>query len=227
MISLAVTCAECGAAAEHEVGAVLVDPDALDDAPERAVYVAMSLTCPSCGAVDRHRVDAEVARAIEIDGEVVRAGRAGLSDGTPIHTVSEGIERLRARAEKEPGDAFGWRALGNFAMRSGRADEALEAWGRGAEIDGELECALNVAVDAVERDAPGAVDRVATALERLVHAQSERRPLQAAYVAELVRKVRAPMTVLVDGDAKESTTIRDWSRFGEALAIAKRIEVKR
>jgi len=227
VISLAVTCAECGAAAEHEVGAVLVDPDALDDAPERAVYVAMSLTCPSCGAVDAHRVAPEVARALEIDDEVVRAGRAGLSDGTPIHTVSEGIELLRGRAEQNPGDALTWRALGNFAMRSGRAAAALEAWGRGAEVDGELECALNVAVDAVEREAPDAADRVARALERLVHAQNERRPLQAAYVAELVRKVGAPMTVVVDGDPKDASTIRDWSRFGEALAIATRIEVKR
>jgi len=227
VITLPVTCSECGAAAEHEVGAVLVDPDALDEAPERAVYVAMSLTCPSCGAVDAHRVAPEVARGLTIDGEVVREGRAGLSDGTPIQTVSEGIDRLRARAERAPGDARGWRALGNFAMRSGRAAEALEAWGRGAEIDGELECALNVAVDAVERAAPDATERVATALERLVHADPARRPLQAAYAAELVRKVGAPLTVVVDGDPKDASAIRDWSRFGEALAIAKRIEVKR
>ncbi len=232
MIELAVTCAACEAPAVHEVGAVLLDRDALegeDDAAAwtRAVYVAMSLTCPGCGAVDRHRVDPASGRALEVDGRVVREGRAALSDGTVIHTPSEGLAHLEAKAAKAPNDPRGWRALGNFAMRAGRAEEALVAWRRGAELDGELECALAVAVDAVAREDAAAPDLVVRALERLRFAEPQRRPLQSAQVAELVRQLAAPLAIICDGERVESTHIRDWSNFGERLAIAKRVTASR
>ncbi|MCA9605351.1 MAG: hypothetical protein KC619_07140 [Myxococcales bacterium] len=232
MIELAVTCADCGASAVHEVGAILLDLESLegeDDAAAwtRAVYVAMSLVCPGCGAVDRHEVDPASGRALEVDGRVVREGRAALSDGTVIHTPTEGLSILEARASKRPNDPRGWRALGNFAMRAGRVDEALVAWRRGAELDGELECALAVAVDGVAREAEGAPELVVRALERLRFAEPQRRPLQSAQVAELVRQLPTPLAITIDAERVDSASIRDWSGFGERLAVAKRIEGRR
>lgn len=232
MIELAVTCGACAAPAVHEVGAVLLDLDALDGADDeaawtRAVYVALSLACPACGAVDAHRVDPASGRALVVDGEVVREGRAALSDGTPIHTPSEGLAILEARARAAPSDPRGWRALGNFALRAGRDDAALAAWRRGAELEGELECALAVAVDAVAREDAAAPEHVARALERLVFAAPPRRPLQSAQVAELVRRLAAPLAVSIDGERVDSSRVRDWSALGERLASARRLAARR
>ncbi|MCB9594258.1 MAG: hypothetical protein H6719_16110 [Sandaracinaceae bacterium] len=232
MIELAVTCTACGAGAVHEVGAVLLDHDALEGADDaeawtRAVYVAMSLTCPSCGAVDQHRVVPESGRALEVDGQIVREGCAALSDGTVIHTPTEGITLLEARASAAPNDPLGWRALGNFAMRAGQSERALAAWRRGAELDGELECALAIAVDAVARSSEHAADLVARAAERLVFAAPQRRPLQSAHVAELVRKLGAPLVLVLDGTRVDPTGVRDWSGFGERLATAREIQATR
>lgn len=239
MIRLKVTCRECGTATEHRVGAVFVDHESRggdDDAAAwtRAVYVPVSLTCPSCGAVDAHDVVPESARRLQVDGEVVREGRVALSDGTVIHNPSEGIARLTERAEASPTEAIAWRALGNFAMRAGRDDEALAAWRRGADLEGEFECALAVAVDAVARAAPDAGAQVERAAERLVHTQAERRPLQSAHVAELARKwAHLPthtegrsdsMVIRIDGRPIEVLHVKDWSAFGEALAGARTVE---
>jgi len=50
------------------------------------------------------------------------------------------------------------------------------------------------------------------------------RPLQAAQLAELLRKLgaRAP-AFIIDGDAIDPRDVRDWQRLGEQLAIAKTI----
>lgn len=228
MIELAVTCSRCDARAVHGVGAVLLDRDALEGADDeaawtRAVYVPVSLACPSCGALDAHRVEPASGRALVVDGEHVREGRAALSDGTPIYTPSEGLARLAAHADAHPDDPQGWRALGNFALRAGRADEALAAWRRGAELDGELECALNVAVDAVAREDASAPALLCRALERVVFAQPGRRSLQSAHLAELVRRSRAPLALALDGEPVDVARVRDWSGLGERLARARQV----
>lgn len=229
MIGLAVTCAACGEAATHSVGAILLDLDAAAEADDaegwtRAVYVPMSITCPRCAAVDEHRVVPESGRALVVDDQTVMGGRAALSDGTPIHTPSEGIALLRARAEAAPGDARTWRALGNFAVRAGRSEEAMEAYHRGAAIEGELHCALVVATDAVAREVDAAPELVARAVERVTSGVPRFRPLQAAQLAELLRKlgVRAP-AFIIDDAAVDPRHVRDWQRLGEQLAIAKTI----
>ncbi len=224
MIDLAVVCA-CGRRTVHEVGAVLLDDDAREGADDaaawtRAVYVLVSLTCPGCGAIDEHSVEPASARALVVDDEVVHAGRAALSDGTVITSPSAGIAHLRRLADAAPEEATRWRALGNFAMRSDRSAEALEAWRRGAAIEKELECALAVAVDAVARFEPSAPRLVGRAAERLVFAEPQRRPLQSAQVAELFRKLAESLTLELDGERIQTATIRDWSRFGERLASA-------
>ena len=50
------------------------------------------------------------------------------------------------------------------------------------------------------------------------------RALQSAQLAELLRKLgdRAP-ALLVDGERVDPTTVRDWQRLGEQLALAKTI----
>jgi len=231
LIELGVVCTECGAAAAHEVGAILLDHDLLEGADDaaawtRAVYVALSLTCPKCAAIDAYTVVPASGRALEVDDEVVRAGRAALSDGTLINTPSDGIRHLQKRADAKPKDAKRWRALGNFAMRADHTDKALAAWRRGAEIDGELECALAVAVDAVARDHGDAPTYVARAVERLPHAEPQRRPLQSAQVAELLRQLNGAITLTLDGEPVETAAVVDWSRFGERLARARRIAAR-
>jgi len=229
VIELRVRCGACGAPAAHPVGAVLLDEDEAAAATDtqgwtRAVYVPVSLTCPSCGAVDEHRVEPDSGRALEVDGEVVMAGRAALSDGTPIHTPTEGLRILEERAAAAPTDPARWRALGNFATRAGRTDEAMVAYRRGAEIEGELSCALLVATDAVARGLDGAPGELARALRRAPAAEPRARLLQAAQLAELVRRLgpSAP-AFTIDGQAVEPAEVRDWQRLGERLASAEEV----
>lgn len=222
-VTLAVRCRACEREAEHEVGSVIFDAEALDDWTA-AVYVPVSLECPHCGAIDEHDVlpaphIAELAEASrDARSATVREGRAALSDGTPIHTPSEGLKLLRARAEKKPKDALGWRKLGNFALRANRHDEAIVAFRTGAALNGELECAMAVAAHEVASESDDAFDALALALSRLPGAEPQRRALQAAQLAELLRQVGRGTLRLSDGDDVDVSTVRDWSRLGERLA---------
>lgn len=238
-IPLEVRCRECDEVTTHEVGAVLFDPEpveqGVEDAWSAAIYVPLSLTCPRCGAVDAFEVlpdSGEAVRALALAGleetgpVTVRQGRAALSDGTPIRTPSEGLAILRERAEAKPDDALGWRRLGNFAVRADRHDEALEAFRRGAEIDGELECAIAVAVDEVAREREGAFDALARALSRLPGAARERRPIQAAQLAEALRRLGEGY-LHASGSVVDVGAVRDWSRLGELLAVASSIALRR
>ncbi len=233
-IALEVRCRACGQETAHEVGAVLYDAApveaGVEDAWSEAIYVPLSLVCPACGAVDSHevlpeagaRVAALAAEGAEAESATVREGRAALSDGTPIRTPTEGLARLRAQAEAAPTDALGWRRLGNFAVRAGRHDEAMAAFRRGAAIEGELECAIAVAVDEVTRETDQGFEALARAVSRLVHAEPQRRPLQAAQLAEALRRLgRGHLHVA--GGALAVAEVRDWSRLGELLA-SRRVE---
>lgn len=240
MIPLVVQCRSCERDATHEVGAILFDPGPVEDDPDdaeawsRAVYVPLSLACPHCAAVDEFEVTVASGRAARdaLGSDIVQEGRAALSDGTVIYTPSEGLRILRERADASPRRGPAWRALGNFAMRSGRADIALDAYARGAAIDTELECAIALAVSTVARGEPSAFDEVARAVSRLPLAKPNRRPLQAAHLAELLRTLSGrgeALIVHVGEEPIEVGSVRDWSRFGEQLAArdARSIRVER
>ena len=46
-------------------------------------------------------------------------------------------------------------------------------------------------------------------------------------IAELVRQLPTPLAITIDAERVDSASIRDWSGFGERLAVAKRIEGRR
>ena len=249
-VAMRARCEECGRDFVSEVGAVIFDPEAhaahVDgqsaDAGE-GIYVPLVLACPFCAAADAYAVEEPSAREIatralaavrEPGPWVVQVGAVALTDGTPIRRPSEGLAILRERADAEPDDGGLWRALGNFALRAGRGDEAIDAFRRGAEDPRELECALAVAVHEITggevlapeigSETDGALEALARALSRLPGSDRKRRPGRAAQLAELVRRLRdsdpAPLALIVDERVISLAKSTDWSRLGELLGAA-------
>lgn len=239
-VLLRVRCEGCGRDACHEVGAALFDPseEVIDaETLHRGVYVPFVLVCPFCEAEDAYHLSVASAQEIATRAAAsarlrrdfpVRVGKAGLADGTAIRRPSEGLKILRARAE-ERGDGDAWRALGNFALRAGRADEALEAFERGAEDPREVACALAVAAEALGREDGDPAPLVARAVSRVPMAEEKWRPQLCAEVAEAIRKlvprVEGPVRLALVGQRGEATVdaraIRDWGRLGELFAVSK------
>jgi hypothetical protein len=242
---LRVRCEGCGRDAVHETPVALFDPEAhgASASPGAGVYVPRVLECPFCGAADAYELDPEAAREVATRALAaarrpgrwtVQPGRAALADGTPIRRPSEGLRRLRERAEARPDDPAAWRFLANFAVRADRLDVAREAWRRGASLEDDFDCALALAIGAAsEPDAePEALfEAVARAVGRLPHADPERRPLQAAQLAEAVRAVRdaveGPLTLVVGDRQLDVRALADWSRLGELLALARGAALRR
>ncbi|GAB5544999.1 MAG: hypothetical protein SangKO_047590 [Sandaracinaceae bacterium] len=238
-VLLRVRCGACGRDACHEVGTALFDPsEAVTDAAtlHLGVYVPFILACPFCDAEDDYSLSIPSAQEIATRAAAaarmrrdfpVRVGKAGLADGTSIRRPSEGLRILRARAE-EQGGGERWRALGNFALRAGRADEALEAFERGAEDPAELACALAVAAEALGREDGEPGPLVARAVSRVPLAEEKWRPQLCAEVAEALRKLlprtEKPLRLRMVGRRGAATVdvraIKDWARLGELLAIS-------
>lgn len=63
--------------------------------------------------------------------------------------LESAIEHLNAAVEKDPGYSAAWKLLGNALAGSGRADEALAAYRKGAEVaegKGDLQAAKEMTV---------------------------------------------------------------------------------
>lgn len=233
-VVLRVRCEACGRDAPHEAPTVFFDPERHGADPSDGILAPMVLGCPFCGAEDDFSITEtsaiEVATrglaAARLEGPwAVQLGRASLEDGTPIRRASDGLRILRERAEASADDPAAWRRLGNYAIRCDRIDDALDAWRRGAAIPEDFDCALAVAMEAVARggEDAAAFDDVARAVARLSNADPQRRPIQAAQLAEAIRRIRGddPLTLSLGDLELDVHAIGDWSRLGELLASTK------